>query len=449
MAQREIKKAHKIDEIPNAFSARPLDGNNLHQFYVDTIKERTADPYRSPIEDIYDACVNPSEDHIFVLMGHTGCGKSTELNKLASRFRNEGYQVRIIKCLDDLGNSPLYTDLLILVGEALFQMAAEIGCTYESDLGKRILDFWNTEIVKNTVEIDDYAVEIETGAGIESPSFFDKIFKAFASIKAGIKLQQTDSKEYKTKIEKRSGYWYNAIAAISDLITEKLDGRQPIIVFEDLDKLDRLDPDIVWDMFSVHAVNLCNFTFPVIYTFPISLSYSPKYGTLTGFFTEKILPMIELKKIDGEPCEDSISVIEQIVKDRADSNLIENETLSLMISKTGGSLRDLFSVIRDSSIRAKRRRSGQIEKEDAVTALNSLKTALARRIEIKDYEFLNNIISGYKRNIEDREKLLEMLTGNVVLEYNSERWQDVHPLIVDYLKDTKKEILLIEEKDPE
>lgn len=437
MKQHVIKKANRIDEIPNSFSGRPLDGDNLN-FYVDTIKERTADPYRSPIEDIYDACVNPSEDNIFLLMGHTGCGKSTELNKLATRFHEEGFQVRIIKCLDDLGNSPLYTDLLILVGEALFQIAAEIGCSPESKLGSLILEFWNTEIVKNTVEKDDYAIDINAGAetGI---SFFDKIFKAFASIKAGIKLQQTDSKEYKTKIERRSEHWYNAIAAISDLITEKLDGRQPIIVFEDLDKLDRVDPDIVWDMFSLHAVNLCNFTFPVIYTFPISLSYDPKYGTLSGFFTENILPMIELKQYDGSPCPDSVSVIKQIVLDRADASLIDEETLSLMIAKTGGSLRDLFTVIRNSSIRAKRRKSGKIEMEDAVIALNTLKTSLAKRIEVKDYEFLNNIIKGYKRNIENREKLLEMLTGNVVLEYNSERWQDVHPLIVDFLQETESD----------
>ncbi|MDO4803675.1 MAG: hypothetical protein Q4A32_02510 [Lachnospiraceae bacterium] len=435
MKQHELKKAYNVNEIPNAFSAKPLDGVNLNKFYVDTIEERTADPYRSPIEDIFDACTTPSDDHIFLLMGHTGCGKSTELNKLAVRFREDGYMVKIVKCLDDLGNNPLYTDLLILVGEALFQIANEIHCTLDSELGRQILEFWNTEIAKNTVEKDEYVIDV--GAGIEgsTPSVFEKIFKAFVSIKTGIKLQQADSREYKTKIERRSEHWYNAIAGISDLITEELDGRQPIIVFEDLDKLDRGNPDIVWDMFSVHAVNLCNFTFPVVYTFPISLSYSPKYGTLSGFFIEKILPMIELKHADGSPCPAGFSVIKQIVEDRSDISLIEDQTLRLMIEKTGGSLRDLFTIIRESSIRARRRRSGRIEMEDANAALNALKAALAKRIEIKDYNFLRNIINGNKRNIEDRAILLEMLTGNIVLEYNGNRWQDVHPLVVDFLNE--------------
>ena len=435
MKQHELKKANIVIEIPNAFSARPLDGDNLNNFYVDTIKERTADPYRSPIDDIYDVCTFPSDDHIFLLMGHTGCGKSTELNKLAMKLRDDGYKVKIVKCLDDLGNSPLYTDLLILMGEALFQIAEEIDCTFESELGKQILEFWNTEIVKNTVEREEYAIDTASGIEMASPSIFEKIFKAFISIKAGIKLQQTDSKEYKQKIERRSEHWYNAIARISDLITEQLDGRQPIIMFEDLDKLDRVNQNIVWDMFSIHADNLCNFSFPVVYTFPISMSYSPRYGTLSGYYIEKILPMIELKHSNGSPCPEGFSVIKKIVEDRADLSLIEEQTLELMIEKTGGSLRDLFSVIREAAIRAGRRKSGRIDLEDANAALNVLKASLARRIEVKDYDFLKNIINGNKRNIEDREKLLEMLTGSIVLEYNGNRWQDVHPLVVDFLNE--------------
>ena len=435
MNQRELKKANIVIEIPNAFSARPLDGVNLDKFYVDTIKERTADPYRSPIEDIYDVCTFPSDDHIFLLMGHTGCGKSTELNKLAMRLREDGYKVKIVKCVDDLGNSPLYTDLLILMGEALIQIAEEIACSFESELGKQILEFWNTEIVKNMVEREDYTIDTSAGIELASPSIFEKIFKSFVSIKAGIKLQQADSKEYRQKIERRSEHWYNAIARISDLITEKLDGRQPIIIFEDLDKLDRNSQDIVWDMFSLHAVNLCNFSFPVIYTFPISVSYSPRYGTLTGYFIEKILPMIELKHSDGSSCPEGFSVIKKIVEDRTNLSLIEDQALTIMIEKTGGSLRDLFTIIREAANRAGRRKAGRIEMDDAESALTGLKASLAKRIEVKDYEFLRNIINGNKRNILDRAKLLEMLTGSVVLEYNGNRWQDVHPLIVDFLNE--------------
>ena len=256
MNKHTLKKAYNINEIPNSFSARPLEGKDLHIFYEDTIQVRTADKYTSPIQDIFDACIYPSEDHIFILMGHTGCGKSTELNKMADEMKSQGFMVRTVNCLADLGQTPMYTDLLILMGEALISIADEIDCSLDSDLGKAVLEFWNTEITKITDSSDEYTIDLNAGADLDTSTVFFKIFKLFAGIKTGIKLKQMDSTEYKRKIEQRSEEWYAYIAKIADLITEKLEGRQPVIIFEDLDKLDRGNPEIVWDMFSVHADNL-------------------------------------------------------------------------------------------------------------------------------------------------------------------------------------------------
>ena len=72
--------------------------------------------------------------------------------------------------------------------------------------------------------------------------------------------------------------------------------------------------------------------------------------------------------------------------------------------------------------------------EDAGRALEELKTSLTRRIEKKNYDFLENIYRGNKEQIEDKEMLLEMLQASVVLEYNGKRWHNVHPLVVEFLK---------------
>ncbi|MDR0307617.1 MAG: hypothetical protein LBI42_12385 [Chitinispirillales bacterium] len=50
---------------------------------------------------------------------------------------------------------------------------------------------------------------------------------------------------------------------------------------------------------------------------------------------------------------------------------------------------------------------------------------------------LKNIYEGskYKCVIEDKEMLLDMMQGLIVLEYNGERWHDLHPLIEDFLKE--------------
>lgn len=436
MKNQHISKSTRIEEIPNSFSPKPLSGRDLDIYYKDTIEVRTADAYSSPIEDIYDSCTSFTEDNIFILMGHTGSGKSTELNKMSERLRNEGYKVYTVNCLNDLGMNFLYTDLLILMGEALISIANEMECTFDTTLGKSILEFWNTEITCIGDSTKEYAIDIETGAELDTPSIFGKIFDFFAKIKAGIKLKQTDAIEYKKVIERRSEAWYVAIDKIADLITETLRGKRPIIIFEDLDKLDRVNPELVWDMFSLHAANLSHFSFPVIYTFPISLSYDPRFGTLSGYFTDKTFPMIELQYSDGSPCDNGKKSIERIILSRAEEDLFDENALDIMIEKTGGSLRDLFSVIRDASIRARRRGSKKIEKEDTRIALNTLQSSLTRRIETKNYEFLTSIVRGNTRNIEDRRMLLEMLTANVVMEYNSNRWHDVHPLVKDFLEET-------------
>jgi DNA replicative helicase MCM subunit Mcm2 (Cdc46/Mcm family) len=115
--------------------------------------------------------------------------------------------------------------------------------------------------------------------------------------------------------------------------------------------------------------------------------------------------------------------------------LFDDEALRKAIIKTGGSLRDLFGIIRTASRRAARRKSKIIEGEDVDRALIELKSSLTRRIERKNYKFLAEIYYKSKATIEDTEMLLEMMQANVVLEYNGTRWHNVHPLVADFLEE--------------
>lgn len=435
-----LKKATRIEEIPNSFPAAPLSGADLDIYYNETMSARTADQYSSPIEYIYEACTGlPSPDHIFLLMGHRGCGKSTELNKMAERMQKEGMLVRTVYCQRDIGSSPVYTDLLILMGEALIDMAREIGCEFDSALGKTILDFWRTEIVSLGETKDVYSLGIEAGAAVETPRIFERIFEIFGRLKTSIRFKQSDSIEYRQKIERRFGEWQQSIEAISDLITGKMEGKQPVIIFEDLDKLDNVNPDIIWDMFLKHADNLCSFSFPVIYTFPISLSYDPEFGSMHRYEV-KILPLIEVEYLEGGECKEGINCIRQIVSARAEDSLFEEEAILNAIRKTGGSLRDLFRILREASARTRRRKASRVEQEDVEIALKSLCSDLTRRIETKDYDFLRSVLvpGQGRREISDKEKLLMLIKADVVQEYNSRRWHNVHPLVAEFLNEIRE-----------
>lgn len=429
-----MKFAEKVIDIPNAFAPNPLIGEELPHYYCEeTMRVRTGDDYMSPIEDIYDACRWPTERNAFLLLGHKGCGKSTELNHMSARLREDGYQVFTIECGVDLDlNNPLYADLLILMGEALLKIAKRTGCALDADTVQTVREFWTADLEKCTTVTDGAAIQLEGGASAETPGPIASLLKIFVKIKADLKFNEENRTIYREKVAKRAGEWIWALKNVADKITEKLDGKQPIIIFEDLDKL---NPEDAWKVFYHYAKTLTGVPIPVVYTFPIALSYDARFSALDGFFVSKTLPMIKLENIDGTRYDAGYDMILEIIEKRTHKELFAENVLEDLIANTGGSLRDLFFAINTAAQRAVRRKSGVIESEDAGKALEQLKTSLTRRIEQRHYAFLADIFKGNRERIEDRKMLLEMLQANTVLEYNGRRWHNVHPLVVQFLKD--------------
>lgn len=428
-----MKYANKVSEIINAFSPAPLKKEQMPEFYCkDTMEYRTSDKYSSPIEDIFDICRSSEEYSACLLLGHKGCGKSTELNRMSERLMDAGYYVKTIHCSTDLDLfNIVYSDLFILMGEALLEMAEEIGCDIKNKDLNDIKNFWD-EGTETMISQELEMTSLETGMSVETKGILAGILNVFAKIKADLKYNEEIRKEYRKKISVRSSEWIRILGNVAEEIAKKADGKKPIIIFEDLDKL---NPEDAWKVFYNYAAILSGMMFPVIYTFPIGLSYDARFLAMDSYFVTKTLPMIKIATIENEPFEEGIDIIIEIVKKRANLELFETDVIRRLIESTGGSLRDLFQVISASAKRAERRDSETISMEDAQRALEEIKTSLTRRIEEKDYQFLLNIYNDNKERIEDKEMLLKMLQASVVLEYNGKRWHNVHPLVVDFFKE--------------
>lgn len=426
-----MRYANQISEVINAFSPEPLKIEQMDEFYCDdTMEYRMSDKYSSPIEDIFDICQNEGEHNAFLLLGHKGCGKSTELNRLSAKFAAKGYKVKTIVCSMDLDLfNIVYSDLFILMGEALLEIAKECGCEISKELLENIMNFWD-EGEKVTTSKEQETLLVESGMSVETPGILVKILNIFAKIKADLKFNEEVRKEYRKKISIHSSEWMKLLGSVSEEIMKGTEGKAPIIFFEDLDKL---NPEDAWNVFYNYAAILSGMPFPVIYTFPIGLSYDARFAAMEGYFITKTLPMIKIETLEGHPYQAGIDVISQIVQKRADLSLFESGVLEKLIQYTGGSLRDLFHAINSAAKRAERRKSESISMEDADRALEELKTSLTRRIEQKDYEFLLHIYRGNKELIEDKQMLLKMLQASVVLEYNGKRWHSVHPLVARFL----------------
>lgn len=351
---------------------------------------------------------------------------------MSARLADAGYYVKTIHCSRDLDLfNIVYSDLFILMGEALLEIAKETGCNIKNKVLEAIKNFW-VEGTETIISEELKIASLEAGASAETKSILAGILNVFAKIKADLKYNEETRKEYRKKISVRSSEWIGILGNVAEEIAGKVDGKKPIIIFEDLDKL---NPEDAWMVFYNYAAILSGMTFPVIYTFPIGLSYDARFSAMDSYFVTKTLPMIKIATIENEPFEEGVAVITEIVKKRANLELFETGVLRRLIERTGGSLRDLFQAIHASAKRAERRDSETISMEDASRALEELKTLLTRRIEEKDYEFLLNIYHENKERIEDKEMLLEMLQASVVLEYNGKRWHNVHPLVVEFFKE--------------
>jgi hypothetical protein len=436
MRSLEIKKAESLNDMLNAFMNEPLDGEALSEFYYDnTMAIRTGDEWDLPLDDLFKECTIPKDSNAHLLLGHRGCGKSTELNRLVQEFERTGQPVWVVNSMEELELTEVnHWDIMLLITMGLCGIAEKHGIKLPKKTLDDVFILLNKD-VETTETIDDSnSVGLSAGVEAKTPALLSGFFNFFSGIKAEMKASQSTRTTIREKIERRASEWILHINEIADQITGACNGKQPIIIFEDLDKIPI--PEMSFTIFRNSV--LAQMPFPIIYTFPISQFYSPDFATINSFYDYHVLPMIKVNNAEGNKNDDGFGVIREIVKLRADEGLFKETALTLLIEKTGGSLRDLFVCIVTAARRAVRRGVEKIEDEDAERALSDLKFELTARIEEKHHEMLKKIYCDplERRKITDRGFLMEMMKAMVVLEYKDEkRWLDVHPLIADFLKD--------------
>ena len=453
-----MDKAKRIGDIPNVFQSRPLAREELDRFYFQkTMPVRTGDLYDDPMDDIFNICTgraNPDDPDRkpVLLVGNRGCGKSTELNSLSDRLRKDGCRVHTVECRHDMDlGDPVYADLLILIADALTQIAGDVDCEPDPAALKILRDFWMEEEETRTVKDEsgfkvgagfslEPSVKMKGESGFEAGGMSSKlalkvILKFFAELRADYAKSDERRKFYREKVKRRLSEWMSAVNSIAGSIAQTLNGKPPVIIFEDLDKLHSKE---VWQVFYTDGVKLTGFHFPVIYTFPSAFALDDRYSDLEQDFELIHFYMIQIIDADNAPYEPGYAAIMEILRRRAELSLFEggdqkDGVLRLLIEKTGGSLRDLFDVIYICFTRANRRDSPIIQREDAEWAIEKKRKAFAAKVDSAHYDFLKKMYESKeaRQQIQDRKLTMDLLDRRVILEHNG--WRCVHPLIVDFL----------------
>lgn len=144
----------------------------------------------------------------------------------------------------------VYSDLLILMGEALLEIAEECDCEIDKEVLEEIEFFWK-EGTKTTTYTDSTESSLETGAEASTPKVLSGMLRLFATVKANLKFNEESRLEYRQKISARSSEWIELLEKVSENIKERTEGKTPILIFEDLDKL---NPEDAWKVFYNYVV---------------------------------------------------------------------------------------------------------------------------------------------------------------------------------------------------
>lgn len=355
----------------------------------------------------------------YFFSGHRGCGKSTELNRLAAddeikkRFYIVKYSVKDVCDVNNLN----YVDVLFSMGAQLYIQYIDAGKELEPELLKE-LESWG-----RTLDLESE----ETKSAEASVKGWISAF--FLSVQAKIKSEHTTRKIIREQIEPKLSELIDKI----NMIIADIEGKEKkdvLVIIDDLDKpsLEQAK-EIFYDNYTAITQPKCY----IVYTVPISIFFAPEFTAIreTRFF----LPNIKLhtKNDRNSIYEPGYELMRTFVYKRMKEDLIEPEALDLAIKMSGGVFREgarIMQIAADCAIEKGRTR---VSKEGVERAEREIRSDFKRILKSDDYKTLNEIYES--NDIRGIEKIGHLLHNLSVLEYeNDENWYDIHPTLKELLK---------------
>ena len=435
-----------LRDIRRACSNRALTRSQLDKWWVDSQAGR--DPrlnLRAQIKTALDDLEDGEVAH-FLVAGHSGCGKSTELVKLQTEL--DDFVCISFSVLDEMQPTQIVAeDLLVVMIERL--LAQSEGQPWQPrDRNVESIYNYFDEVTKTTKDGRDSTLQVGVNAAA-STGYFAKLLKLAANLKAEVRLNAASETTSVAKLRKRPSDLIQSVNAIVQSIMSSLEGKRLLLIVEDLDKIDL---KIAREVFLENTSLLVGIQCPTVYTIPIFTFYSPEAGSLKKQFRTCSFPMIKV----AEPGPNGTStrqighdIVRSIVHQRIPEAAIDSMALDDAIRRTGGVLRMLFDVIRTAASTT----SASIPLGDSELqyGLQSVRKEFFQQIAVPQPApvGVSSVDDLYDRLTEHAERQLlgEKLkiksdpTNEILLqcaalvEYNGEGWAGVHPLVIENLKE--------------
>ena len=435
-----LKKATKLSEIRLAFPQKPLAADEFEEFYVPVDSER--DNCLSRVEELKD---NLMEENIKILFaGHSGSGKSTELNRLIRDIDSTTFTVKFSIAAELDAYDLNYIDLIMVMIEQLANQAAESGLIDKDSKHLEKIKDWLADVTNIKVEETGYMLEI--GAGLKANSgILSLLVGLIADFKAAIKSGSSSKKEYRRKLEQQISQLKTYCNIMINEIANNLkkQDKKLLIIFEDIDKADIQKAQKI---FFKHSGILSELNTSIIFTVSIFTLTTPDLASSGGKFVMVRLPMLKIENREGSEFTEGCNIITEIVERRAKISLFADGVLKEMIARSGGVLRDLFEMIQVAANAANANGLDKINKGMSDYAFGRIKERYHGMIRGRWkteagittddlYEELKILIKSNEKKPRLNDATVMLLSCLAVVEYNGEQWFDVHPAVKSLLKE--------------
>ncbi|MBW4619469.1 MAG: ATP-binding protein [Cyanosarcina radialis HA8281-LM2] len=403
-----------------------LQQNDLDRFRVNFGGE-IVEQLEQLVED------SPNRDGKIVFTGHRGCGKSTLLAEFSRRLADR-YFVVFFSISDTIEMSDVnHINILFAIAVNLMSEAEANQVKISKANRKAVYSWFST---KTRIEEEKFE------AGLD----FD-LFGLLKLIKTKLKADAVVRYEIKQEFERKITDLVARINEIAALIQNKTK-KEILVIIDDLDKLDLA---VVNNIYKDNIKAICLPNFHIIYTIPIAvLRETVIKSTIENETNDQVVIMPVMKLFDkqqarvtnAQPRSQAADILCEILKKRIEPNLIESSTADKIVLNSGGLLRELIRIAKECCqiclLNIRRRPADKVIINDEILekAIDNIRNDFALPLGKAEYIILQVVYQQFKPADPKEQKFLDLLHGLYVLEYrNRQNWYDVHPIVVELLKE--------------
>jgi hypothetical protein len=355
--------------------------------------------------------------------GHIGCGKSTELRRVAKQLNADHlFFVIFLDVLKELDiNNLTYADVLLALAKQLFETLKTQEIHIDTVLLANVED-WFKERIESNEKIKGIAAEIRSGAEIKTGVPF--LSSLFTSMTGFMHSNSTYKQEIRNVIISTFSQFATAfnrcVLAAEDAIQKAGKGRKILFVIDGTDRL-RNEDGINFFVKDVHQLTQIQGYF--VYCAPIHLFY--EQNQIHRSFTKTILPMIKLHGRDKNPIDDNQEIMRKMLFKRFPAKFFTDPTSAeKLIEYSGGCPRELFRLVYYSYLNMQ---SDKLDQQAVDLAVKDLAIDYKRLLDTSDYSLLVQIDHTHQAEL-NSERVRHFLYQTIVLEYNN-FWREPHPAI--------------------